>query len=292
MTSTQNSTASRVLIAGCGYVGTALGEQLAAEGHDVFGLRREVSLLPKAIRPVAADLSRADTLRDLPGPFDIVFYTAGSAGHTDEAYRAAYVEGLRNVLDALGALPSPPRRVIFTSSTAVYAQTDGGWVDENSPTEPDSFSGRRLLEAERMLAESPFETVSLRLGGIYGPGRTGLIDRVRRGDARRELGRVRYLNLIHRDDIVGALMHLMRIENPGNIYVGVDDEPQEYNALVEWIAEKIGVAPPPFSDQPQTRGRAAHSRRCSNTRLRESGYSFVYPSCKQGYAELMGKIPS
>jgi len=285
MNSESSPNGARVLIAGCGYVGTALGERLAADGMEVFGLRRDTSSLPPSIRSVVADLARPESLRKIRGHFDTVFYTAGSAAHADDAYRAAYVDGLRNVL---GTLESAPRRVVFTSSTAVYAQTDGGWVDEDSPTEPDAFSGRRLLEAERMLADSPYETVALRLGGIYGPGRTGLIDRVRRGEARRERGRVRYLNLIHRDDIVGALVQLMRLENPAQTYIGVDDEPQEYNGLVEWIAEQIGVAPPPFSDEPQTRGRAAHNRRCSNARLKATGYRFQYPHCRLGYSDILG----
>jgi len=277
----------RILIAGCGYVGCALGERLAAHGHDVVGLRRNLSALPNSIRGIAADLSDPDSLRDLPFPFDVVFYTAGSSGHTDEAYRAAYVDGLRNVLGAIRAHGAPPRRVIFTSSTAVYAQTGGSWVDEDSLTEPDGFSGKRMLEAEAILRASGFETIAVRLGGIYGPGRSGLIDRVRRGEARRERDRVRYINLIHLDDIVGALMHLMNLERPDPVYLGVDDEPQEYNALVEWIAARIGVAPPPFSDEPQTRGRAAHNRRCSNRRLRASGYAFAFASARQGYAGLL-----
>lgn len=277
----------RVLVAGCGYVGCGLGERLARDGHAVVGVRRDPSGVPSAITPFAGDLSDPKSLRDLPGPFDVVFYTAGSSAHTDEAYRGAYVDGLRNVLEAIGRQPTPPKRVIFTSSTAVYAQTDGNWVDEDSPTEPDGFSGKRMLEAEQLLAASPFETIAVRLGGIYGPGRTGLIDRVRRGEARREKDRVRYINLIHFDDIVGSLVHLMSMHEPERIYLGVDDEPQEYNALVEWLAMRVGVPTPPFSDEPQTRGRAAHNRRCSNRRLRQSGYSSIVPSARIGYASLI-----
>jgi nucleoside-diphosphate-sugar epimerase len=275
----------RILIAGCGYVGTALGEQLAAEGCTVFGLRRDITDLPASIHGIAADLSRPDTLHALP-EVDTIYYTAGSSAHTDDAYRAAYVDGLRNLLDAIPR-ETAPRRVIFTSSTAVYAQNDGDWVNEDSATEPDSFSGRRLLEAERLLAASPYETIAVRLGGIYGPGRTGLIDRVRRGDARRERDRVRWLNLIHRDDIVGALIHLMRLDHPAPTYIGVDNDPQDYNALVEWLADRVGVPPPPFSDESQTRGRAAHNRRCTNARLRASGYTFKVPSARQGYDSLL-----
>jgi len=223
----------------------------------------------------------------LPDAIDVVFYTAGAAEFSDAAYEATYVIGLRNLLRALEARSAPPRRVLFTSSTAVYAQTDGSWVDETSATEPESFSGRRMLEAEALLNASPIQTTAVRLGGIYGPGRTRLIERVRRGDAKRERGPTRYLNLIHRDDIVGALTQVMGVEQPAGVYVGVDNAPQEWNGLVEWIAEVTGAPEPGWTDRHQSRGRPFRSRRCSNRRLRDTGYSFLYPTARHGYAKLI-----
>jgi nucleoside-diphosphate-sugar epimerase len=281
---------SRILIAGCGYVGAALGVRLATMGHTVCGLRRDPSSLPTAITPIRADLSHPETLRDLPDALDTVFYTAGAVARSDGAYRMAYVDGLRHLFEVLVALPTPPRRVIFTSSTAVYAQTDGSWVDETSPTEPTSFSGRRLLEAEALLGDRPFETVTLRLGGIYGPGRTGLIDRVRRGEARRERDATRYINLIHLEDIVDALIHLMKLDRPAPVYLGVDSEPQEYTELVEWIAGTLGSPLPPSTGEVQTLGQPLQNRRCSNARLSASGFTFTYPSARAGYAELMANM--
>jgi nucleoside-diphosphate-sugar epimerase len=278
----------RILIAGCGYVGIALGVRLADGGDRVVGLRRDPSKLPRTIEGIAADFSDPTSLSDLAGPFDVVFYTAGASEFSDAAYRAAYVDGLRNLLDAVER-GGGTGRVVFTSSTGVYAQTDGEWVDETSPTEPTTFSGQRVLEGERLLAASRDAAISLRLGGIYGPGRTGLIDRVRRGEARREAGRSRYLNLIHLEDIVGTLIHVAGLESPDRVYIGVDDQPQEYNTLLEWTAQELGVPVPPSTDAPQTRGRPARNRRCSNRRLRESGYSFIYPNARAGYRELIGE---
>lgn len=286
MNETEGNSSKRVLIAGCGYVGTALGEALAGAGHTVFGLRRNPGGLPRAIQPIAADLDKPASLAGLPAGLDWVVYVAGAAGFTEEAYRAAYPEGSWNLVNALAEQGQEPERVLFTSSTGVYAQTDGDWVDEDSPTEPVSFSGTALLEAEAVFRAAPWPSIALRLGGIYGPGRTRLIERVRSGEAKRQPEPSRWLNLIHRDDIVGAIMHLLELDDPAPVYLGVDNEPQNWNALVEWLANELDVDVPPVDPEPSTR-RPPRSRRCSNKRLLASGYTFRYPSCRVGYRELL-----
>src|SRR5690606_26975911 len=117
------------------------------------------------------------------------------------------------------ARKSPVRRFAFTSSTGVYGQSDGGWVDETSPAEAQGFSGRWIREGEKLLEASPCETVSLRLGGIYGPGRARLIGTVRDGSAVITDGPPRYLNLNHRDDCAAALEHLLFLDNPAPVYL-------------------------------------------------------------------------
>ena len=172
---------ANVLIAGCGYIGTALGVWLTSDGHMVWGLRRHPELLPPGIRPFAADLTTPETLSALPSELDYVFYTAASTASDDRAHRAIYVNGLSNLLDALLHQGQQPRRFFFTSSTAVYSQYSGEWVDEASPTQPVDFSGARVLDGERLLSRGPFAATVVRLGGIYGPGRARLIDSVRQG---------------------------------------------------------------------------------------------------------------
>src|SRR5262249_35295810 len=161
-------------------------------------------------------------LADLPGALDVVVYAASPAGRDDAFYRTAYVEGLRNLLAALTARGQKPRRTIFVSSTAVYGQTRGEWVDETSPTQPTHSWGKRLLEAEALLRESGLSGVVLRLGGIYGPRRTRLVDEVRQGRAAVARGGPRYTNRIHREDCVGALDHLIELAEPADCYLGVD----------------------------------------------------------------------
>jgi nucleoside-diphosphate-sugar epimerase len=275
----------RVLIAGCGYVGSALAEVLAADGHEVFGLRRRVDALPRRVVPIEADLSSASTLQGLPGQLDFVFYLAGPSGREDAFYRSAYVDGLRNLLAALDAGRQSPRRILFASSTAVYAQHKGEWVDEDSPTEPRHFSGKRLLEAEGLLQGGGFAATIVRFGGIYGPRRARLVERVRTASALYPPGRPQYTNRIHRDDCVGALRHLMGLETPAKLYLGVDCEPADEASVLRWLAGALGAPPPRAASRNEPRPRG--NKRCRNARLLATGYAFRYPSFREGYTALL-----
>ncbi|MFQ5961619.1 MAG: SDR family oxidoreductase [Candidatus Methylomirabilales bacterium] len=279
---------ARVLIAGCGYVGTALALRLAEEGHKVWGLRRHPDPLPSNISLLVADLTAPETLQDLPTGLDFVFFTAAPEVSSDEDYRATYVDGLRHLLEALQRQRQPIRRVFFTSSTTVYAQSDGSWVDEGSPTEPAHFAGIRMLEAERLVLGGLFPATVLRLGGVYGPGRGRLLDRVRQGDAVCPEGPPVYTNRIHRDDCAGALQHLMTLATPENVYVGVDDEPAEECTVLRWLAAQLGV-PPPRMGPPSGVDRRRHrgNKRCRNTQLVNSGYRLQYPTYRAGYLSLL-----
>ena len=282
---------ARVLIAGCGDVGTALGLLLAADGHEVFGLRRHPGSLPDPIRPLAGDLTDVASLTSIPDGVDLVAYTAAADRFDDDAYRRAYVDGVANLQSALRARRSRPRRLLFTSSTAVYAQTDGGWVDERSPAHPTSFSGRCVVEGERLVLASDVPAIVLRLAGIYGPGRTRLIDRVRNGAATCPDGPPRWTNRIHRDDCAGAARHLLTLEEPDPLWIGVDHEPAEECAVLDWLAARLGVPPP--RRVPRESGATARpetSKRCSNRKLLVSGYVFRYPTYRDGYAALVAGL--
>jgi len=279
---------ANVLVAGCGYVGTALGTRLASEGHVVWGLRRRPDPLPSSIRPFVADLTVPETLEALPPGLDFVFYTASADASDDDSYRAAYVEGLHNLLSALGDQCQQLLRVFFTSSTGVYAQSSGAWVDETSPTEPAEFSGIRVLEGERLLLGGLFPATVLRLGGIYGPGRTRLIDRVRRGLAVCTDGPPLYANRIHPDDCAGALHFLMNVDQPDQIYIGVDHEPAEQCEVLRWLAAQLGVSPPGVEPPSGSEVRRHQSnKRCRNAKLVASGYVFRYSSFRDGYMALL-----
>lgn len=272
----------RVLIAGCGYVGTALGLELAARGDEPFGLRRDPSGLPDDIVPVAADLTEAASLRDLP-EVDAVVITASADGRDPERYRAAYVEAPATLLRVLSDRGDELDTVLFASSSAVYGQEDGEWVDESSPADPASETGAILLEAEQTVLGGPYPATVLRLTGIYGPGRTRLVERVRSGEARCPAQPV-YTNRIHRDDCAGALAHLLALVERAELYLGVDHDPADRCDVYRWLAERLD-APTPEVD-PDAAARRGN-KRCSNERLVSSGYRIRYPSFRDGYGAML-----
>ncbi len=291
---------ARILVAGCGYVGSELARVLVAEGHQVWGLRRRPQALPQGVRAAGADLTQPARLAELfarsdgPRGLDVVVYAAAADGGDEAAYRRAYVDGPRNLLEALRRAGERPRRSFFTSSTGVYAQDDGSWVDEDSPTEPTSFRGARVLEGERLLLASEIPATVVRLGGIYGPGRTRLAERVRRGEAELPTGPTRWTNRIHRDDAAGILRHLIALElagrSPGAVYVGVDDEPASQADVLRWLARRLGVELPDRAESPAapTSARApGRNKRCRNARIRALGYRFRYPTFREGYEALL-----
>ncbi len=282
---------ANILIVGCGYVGAALGTKLAGQGHLVRGMRRNPESLPESIEPVRADVHDKDLGDLLPDGLDFIFYTLSSGGGGEAGYRAAYADGPKNLLKAIDKKGERPGRIFFTSSTAVYAQTDGGPVDEESPALPVHYAGRTLLEGERAFLESGHPATILRLSGIYGPGRTRLIDAVRAGQAEVHEGPPRFTNRIHRDDCAGVLAHLMKMDAPDEVYVGVDDEPADRRKVLNWLAERLGVPQPRVAgDGEAPSARAATNKRCSNARLKASGYRFLYPSYREGYAEMIAEM--
>jgi nucleoside-diphosphate-sugar epimerase len=275
-----------ILIAGCGDLGSSLGVQLAGEGHSVYGLRRRAEPLPPPLKTLQADLADPATLNQLPQEIDTVYYLATPSGFEDAAYRAAYVEGLRNLLAALARQPQPIGRLIFVSSTTVYGQLEGEWVDETSPTEPNGFSGRRMLEAEQLARASGLDAVIVRFGGIYGPGRERMLRKVRAGEpcpADPPL----YTNRIHRDDCVAALAHLGQPSVAPGIYVAVDDAPCSQCELMDWLATRMQLPPPPRTSQQGAGGLRGSNKRCRNEKLKASGFRFRYPTYREGYAALL-----
>lgn len=277
-----------LLIAGCGDVGSRLGERLAAAGWCVHGLRRRVAELPPVIRPVAGDLAAPQCPPDWPaGRLDYLVYSAAASQHDEAGYRAAYVEGLRHVLGWLTQHGQRPRRLLFVSSTGVYGQHQGEWVDETSSTAPAGFSGRILLEAERLVLNSGLPASVVRLGGIYGPGREWLLGQVRQG-CRVPSEPPLYGNRIHRDDAAGLLAFLLEADARGeqlaDCYLGVDDEPAPLHEVVDWLRQRLEV-----NDQTaEMVSRRAGSKRCSNARARALGWAPCYPSYREGYAALLG----
>lgn len=277
----------RVLIAGCGDVGTRLALRLQARGWTVYGLRRNVAALPETIHAVAGDLHADACPAAWPqGQLDYLVYCAAATTHDEAGYRAAYVEGLRRVLGWLAQHGQRPRRVLFASSSGVYGQQQGEWVDEDSPAEAQSYSARIMREAESLALNSGLPATTVRLTGLYGPGRQWLLNQVRNGYRVSENPPL-FGNRIHVDDAAGLMAHLLEADHSGvaldNCYLGVDDEPAPLHEVVAWLREQLGVSH--WSDEAQV--RRAGSKRCRNARARSLGWAPQYPSYREGYSAIL-----
>jgi len=283
------STCPSLLIAGCGDVGTRLGLRLAEAGWTVYGLRRTVEKLPMQILPVAGDLQADGCPPSWPaGGLDYLVYCAAATVSDEAGYRAAYVDGLRRVLGWLAQHGQAPRRLLFVSSSSVYAQQAGEWVDETSPAEAAGFSGRIMREAEQLALHSGIAASVVRLTGIYGPGRQWLLGQVRQG-YRVASEPPLYGNRIHVDDAAGLLACLLQADARGvtleECYLGVDDEPAPLHEVVAWLRGQLGVSH--WAEQSSV--RRAGSKRCSNARARALGWAPEYPSYREGYAAVLAQ---
>jgi len=247
---TSGKAKKRIAIVGCGYVGCALGESLVRSGHDVVGTTatkaRVKEIESASIRSAVLEHAQTDKLRALLQDRDAVFLTV-AAGRRRGNYREVYLEGATNLLRA--AEGTPVTRIIYTSSTGVYAQSDGSWVDESSPTEPLEDNARILLQTEQALLEGTSElaktarvhVTTVRLGAIYGPGRD-LGERIRASAGTERSDGDAYINMIHRDDIVTALTLLIDIEHHGVLNL-CNDEPLTRRKLYDTVIAAANLTP-------------------------------------------------
>ena len=288
----------RVLIVGCGYVGLPLGAELVRQGHNVSGLRRSAAndeLQRVGITPLQADITQPETLKKLPRDFDWVVNCVASGGGGVDEYRRLYLQGMRNLIDWL--VPNAQQtgveipRIVYTSSTGVYGQNDGSLVDETSPTEPATETARVLVETERALLaagrEKNFPAMVLRAAGIYGPERGYLLKQFLRGEACIEGAGARTLNMIHRDDLIRAIIAALERGRGGEIYNAVDDEPVSQLEFFQWLAAKLGKPLPPVVPEVTAapRKRGLTNKRITNRKLKtELGFNFTYPDYRAGYS--------
>jgi nucleoside-diphosphate-sugar epimerase len=289
----------RVAVLGCGYVGLELGRQLSNAGHEVVGVRRSASGLEAVedagLQAVEADVTDAASLAAVPDT-DWVVFAASSGGRGADAAREVYVEGLQTAIEQFGSREDSPDRLVYTSSTGVYGDHGGDWVDEGTPVDPTTEKTRVLAEAERVArevsAEHGIDGTVARFAGLYGPDRYRL---TRYLDGPVTAG---YLNMVHRDDAAGAVAFLLT-ENllRDDVVVVVDDEPVSKHDFADWLADECGV------DRPEKRSkqerlatgdlseaaerRILTSKRCSNDRLRGLGYGVRYPTFREGYRDAI-----
>ncbi len=289
----------RAVIIGCGYVGSVVGQILAREGHEVYGVRRtgdeRGELAAAGIHPIEADIARPQGLKRLPDNPDWVVNCASSGRSGVEQYRRVFLEGSQNLIQRWQA--APPSRYVFTGSTSVYAQNDETVVTEESSTAPTTETGQVLVETERQLRDAfeqlGFPAITLRVAAIYGPGRGYLFQQYLKDQAKITGNPQRFLNMIHRDDVAGAIVAALTRGKPGQTYNVVDDEPVRQIAFYQWLSDKLQKPMPPYADEEEAvnRKRALTNKRISNRRLKEElEYKLKYPTYREGYAAEIAKL--
>jgi nucleoside-diphosphate-sugar epimerase len=276
------------LIVGCGYVGSALAELLVGR-ERVIALTRSPRALPEGVEPLIATLP--ETTPKLPNGIRRVVYAVAPDERTEAAYERAYPAGVRAVARALDRTQHALQRFVLVSSTAVYAEDAGGLVDARTPLARGP-TNEAIARAETCVHELAAEMPSLahdgaygvvaRLSGIYGPGRDRIVRAIREGRTTGDPSRIG--NRIHRDDAAAALAHLLEVDRPDRTYDVTDTASVPMGEVFEWIARRVGVALDPALT---TVGPARTGKRIDPTRLLSTGFSFRYPTYREGYGALV-----
>lgn len=292
----------RLVIFGCGYVGGELARRASAAGARVTALTRNptraAELRAGGVMAVVADLAADEWHSAIEAAPEAVVNCVSAAAFTPEGYRRSYVDGMRSILQWAARGPGPVGTFVYTSSTGVYPQGGGATVDESSPTDEAGATGRVLVEAEAILRAAPSEHVGrsfvLRLAGIYGPGRHSLLDQMRAGVETIPGRSEHHLNLIHRDDIVAAILACLAA-GPGvrgGVFNLSDGQPATRSEVITWLAQRLGRPVPRFDpDNPGSRrgGAGVPDRIIANAAAcRALGWRPRYPSFREGYEALLG----
>lgn len=265
----------KVLIAGCGFVGLATARLFAGNEWEVIGLTHSAesaaALAGESFRVAACDIGERASVEALTvhGPVDVVIHCASSGRGGVEQYRRVYFEGMQHL-----AATFPEARLIFTSSTSVYAQTDGSTVTEESPAIPDRETGQILRATEDLVLAR--QGVAARLAGIYGPGRSVLLRKFFDGTAMIDNDGSKWINQVHRDDIASALLFLATA--PSGVYNVGDDRPLTQQELYTWLAEHFSRPLPPSGAPDLNRKRGWTNKSVSNAKLRGLGWQPRFPS--------------
>jgi nucleoside-diphosphate-sugar epimerase len=282
---TDRSGKQSVLVIGCGYLGAQLLRDLGRTGWKATGITLSESsadaLRSEGLEVVAADLRTSDLRVLTENNPSVVIHCASSGKGGAVAYREIFLETTRRLIKETSF-----DHLIFTSSTSVYAQTDGSIVTENDPAKPERETGKILRETEELVL-ARHGTV-LRLAGIYGPGRCVPLEKLLSGEAAIEGDGERIMNSIHREDAVSAF-HLAAEDRCQGIFNVTDNTTVTQLEWFQWVCERVGRPLPPFVPRDLNRKRAWTSKRVSNAKLRSMGWSPVYPSFREGVEELINE---
>lgn len=287
---------SFALIVGCGDVGIRAGTLLLEKGWSVAGVRRNIAKLPAGFIGHSADYTQPgslDFIEELQPEF--VVTTFNPVDRSVAGYKAGFQTAMSNLLSGLGQ--HRPRYILMASSTRVFAEANGGWVDEGSAlTEKDPWA-LPIIAAERQLLNCGHVASVVRFAGIYGLSGGRLLSRIRRGELCPPEP-VSFTNRIHRDDCAGFIAYLLQQAQGGNtiapMYIGVDDRSAPRYEVESWLAAELGVTNhipehPRITEEPTRHNTAGH-KRCRNKALHDSGYQLAYPDYQSGYRAVLDSL--
>lgn len=292
----------RRLIIGCGYLGTRVAARWLAAGDSVSALTRSTEnaagLSSRGISPIVGDVMRPETLAALP-EVDTVLWAVGWDRTSGVSQGDVYVTGLHHVMQQISRRAE---RLIYISSTSVYGQSNGEWIDEASVCEPTQPNGQACRDAELSLGEwRPFGidspmTTALRLSGIYGPAR--LLSRVAALKSGEPLAGNpdAWLNLIHVDDAAEAVVLSADRKVPSPLFLISDNEPVVRRAYYSALAELIEAPPPRFADEDSSPAISAGgtrtvglNKRCRNAYARRLlNWTPKFPTYREGLVHAVG----
>lgn len=276
------------LIVGCGYLGMEVARRWLRQGRCVQALTRSGErarqLASEGLQPLVGDLTNVDSLPRFAA-VDTLLLAVGLDRRSGHTQRQVYIDGLRNLI---GRFDTPPRRVVSISSTSVYGQNAGEWVDEHSVTEPVAENGRVCLEAERLLQSHWPQACIVRSAGIYGPGRlVARIDQLRAGVPLTGNPEA-WLNMVHVDDLAAIAMVCAERVEPGGVFLAVDDRPLRRAEFYGEIATRVGA--PAIRFEPLAADSPAATqlnKRCDNTNTKRAlGWRPGFPTVGEGLERL------
>ena len=296
----------KVLFAGCGDIGVrairTLLDNSLYDHWETLAMRRKPSALPSDIEAIQGDLCDSENFLSIldNSNIDVIVVTLTPDSMSDQGYLDSYVNGANVLKSTIKKLSYRPQLIIWVSSTGVYGQSCGEWVDESSVASSRSYRGKRLLEAENLVKSISKELVTnnstliksvvVRFSGIYGPGRGRLLNQIKKGNIASKHP-VSWTNRIHVVDCAGIIIHIIDLysqkKDISNLYIGTDNQPVPAYEIQSWLANHMRVKIEENNEIPKNTDNKNVNRRCNNKLIKDSGYNFIFPDFKKGYTPLL-----
>ncbi len=304
------------LLLACGKLGQRVGRDLQRAGYRVIAVRR-TPLEMEAFEWLAVDLMQASVIEALPLDIDLLVYTPSPSRQLSVNHQSVHQQSVHQQQDSYQVMyaqlasqlvqhyqhSTSLKRALLISSTRVYEERGGDWVNEATPVQAASPQTQAVIDAENSwLKGFAGQACVLRLAGIYGPGREWQIRRLL-AQQPIQYDPPTYTNRIHEQDAVRLMSFLLLQPSlPHALYIGVDGDPVAEGVLFAWLAQQLKMALPPALTpleltppgrlSSDSKATVKQNKRCHNARVKSLGFQFSYPSFREGYSEMLASYRS